>query len=83
MKYRVPAKPKSSKEISNVVIGQFVTPQNTEAIPRAAQKEGDMEKILPKRQPKVAPTKKDGTISPPRYPAPRVRAVNIIFNKKA
>ena len=49
----------------------------------AAQKDGERPINGPKRHPNVAPTKKVGTISPPLYPAPIVRAVNSIFKKKA
>ena len=48
------------------VIGQFVTPQKTAAIPQAAQREGESPISCPAMHPKVAPTQKDGTISPPR-----------------
>ena len=34
-------------------------------------------------QPKVAPVKKMGTISPPLKPAPKVSAVNSIFSRNA
>ena len=49
----------------------------------SAGREGDMPKICPNRQPKVAPVKKAGTISPPLYPAASVSAVRSIFIKKA
>ena len=64
-------------------IGQFVTPQNTDTIATAAQSDGGNPRSEPKRQPKVAPIVKDGTISPPLNPAPRVMAVNNIFQRKA
>ena len=38
------------------LFGQFVTPQNTATIPIAAQSDGEIPQICPKRQPKVAPT---------------------------
>ena len=60
-----------------------MTPQKTAVIPTAVQSVGEKPSRFPKRQPKAAPIKKDGTISPPLYPAPRVRAVNSIFKKKA
>ena len=47
------------------VIGQFVTPQNTAVMPTAVQSVGDMPVSVPNRQPKAAPVKKEGTISPP------------------
>ena len=65
------------------VIGQFVTPQKTAAIPQAAQREGESPISCPAMHPKVAPTQKDGTISPPRKPAFIVSAVRSIFQKKA
>jgi len=52
----MPSKPKSSKLISNVLIGQFVTPQNSETMPIAAQRDGLKPSNCPKRQPSVAPT---------------------------
>ena len=63
-------------------IGQFVTPQNRASIPVAAQRDGEIPKTCPNRHPNVAPVKKAGTISPPLYPAARVRAVNNIFKRK-
>ena len=65
------------------VIGQFVTPQKTAAIPQAAQREGESPISCPAMHPKVAPTQNDGTISPPRKPAFIVSAVRSIFQKKA
>ena len=49
----------------------------------AALKVGEKPVNVPKRQPKLAPIKKVGTISPPLKPAPRVRAVKMIFKRKA
>ena len=76
----------SNPNISNPIIsediGQFVTPQNTDTIPTAAQRDGDNPTKLPNRQPKVAPIQKEGTISPPLNPTPRVIAVKIIFHIK-
>ena len=68
--------------MSSEVSGQFVTPQNTEHIPIAAHRDGEKPVSVPNRKPKLAPMKKEGTISPPLYPAPRVKAVNMIFSKK-
>ena len=65
------------------VMGQFVTPQNTAIMPTAAQREGERPRSCPNRHPNVAPTKKDGTISPPLKPASSVSAVKMIFQKKA
>ena len=55
----------NSKLINSEVIGQFVTPQNTAVMPTAVQSVGDMPVSVPNRQPKAAPVKKEGTISPP------------------
>lgn len=74
---------KSSKLIIREVIGQLVTPQKRDIIPRAAQNDGDIPSILPRTHPRVAPIKNEGTISPPLKPAPRVIAVKIIFNMNA
>ena len=63
--------------------GQFVTPQNSATIPIAAHSEGEMWNTCPNTHPNVAPTKKDGTISPPLKPPPSVTAVKSIFNRKA
>ena len=69
--------------MSSDVIGQLVTPQNSEIIPTAAHSDGSKPVRLPNRHPKVAPMKKDGTISPPLKPAPRVSAVKMIFSRNA
>ena len=63
--------------------GQFATPQKQATMPTAAAKPGARPSSGPITQPKVAPTKKVGTISPPLYPAPRVRAVRAILSTKA
>ena len=57
--------PKSS--ILNIieVINVFTTPQNSATSPTAAPKQGSKPKNLPTTQPKVAPIKNVGTISPP------------------
>ena len=75
--------PKSSNPINSEVIGQFVTPQKTEIIPTAEQRDGENPKIWPNKQPNVAPTKNEGTISPPLKPEPMVIAVKIILRKKS
>ena len=49
----------------------------------AAEKEGLRPMRPPKKQPKVAPTKNEGTISPPLKPAPMVTAVKTILSAKA
>ena len=78
-----PSNPNSSNPINIEVIGQFVTPQNTAVMPRAAHREGEIPMRLPNRQPKVAPVQNAGTISPPLNPAASVRDVNSIFRRKA
>lgn len=65
------------------VMGQFVTPQNKAINPKLAEKEAGRPNSGPMIAPKVAPTKKEGTISPPLNPAPKVSAVKIIFKRKA
>ena len=64
------------------MIGQFVTPQKTAAMPTAVQSVGEKPDRFPNRQPNAAPVKNDGTISPPLNPAPNVKAVKSIFIKK-
>ena len=75
-------KPNSSQQIRKDESGQFVTPQNTVPMPAAAQSAGEKAKSLPKVQPKDAPMKNEGTISPPLYPAMIERTVNRIFMRK-
>ena len=82
-KYFIQSKPNISNPITSEVIGLFVTPQNTATMPTAAQREGDIPTNVPKRQPKVAPIQKEGTISPPLNPTPNVIAVKSIFHIKA
>lgn len=65
------------------VIGQLVTPQKRETMATAAQSDGEMPVKVPNKHPKVAPIQKDGTISPPLNPAPKVMAVKRIFQKNA
>ena len=61
--------------------GQLVAPQNTAASPSAAAKPAGIPSSGPATQPKVAPTKKEGTTSPPLNPAESVTAVNRIFSR--
>ena len=77
------SKPNSSKLRSKDEIGEFVTPQNTAAIPQAAVRDGDKPVTCPNRQPNVAPTNRVGTISPPLKPQDKVIAVKIIFKRNA
>ena len=60
-----------------------MTPQNSEIMPTAVHSDGSKPVRLPNRHPNVAPMKKDGTISPPLKPAPRVSAVKMIFSRNA
>ena len=78
----IASNPNNSKPIKSDAIGAFVTPQNTDTMPTAAQRDGEIPKSVPQRQPNVAPIVKEGTISPPLNPAPSVMAVKIIFQKK-
>ena len=75
--------PNISIESIRDVSGQFVTPQNTETIPQAAQRPIGSPNIGARKLPSVAPTNNVGTISPPLNPPPRVIAVNIILRRKA
>ena len=61
----------------------MVTPQNKAMRPKLAEKELESPKRGPIAAPKVAPTKNEGTISPPLKPAPNVSAVNRIFKANA
>ena len=79
----MPVNSNSSKQMSREVMGQFVTPQNTAPMPAAAHRAGQNPTRFPNRHQKVAPIKKEGTISPPLKPALRVTAVKRIFSKKA
>ena len=63
--------------------GQLVAPQNTPAIPMAPERAWGRPSKGPARVPKAQPVNSTGTISPPRKPAPRVRAVKRIFSRKA
>ena len=51
--------------MSRDVIGLLVTPQKSAPIPTAAHKDGEKPIRLPNIDPKEAPMKKVGTISPP------------------
>ena len=64
-KYGMPSYPNNSKLISKDVIGQLVTPQKRDVIPTAAQSVGENPIRFPNKQPKDAPMKSEGTISPP------------------
>src|SRR5699024_9471738 len=79
----MPFVPNSSAARINEVSGQFVTPQNSATIPTDALNDGEISAICPNRQPNVAPTKNEGTISPPLKPPPSVTAVKSILAKHA
>ena len=57
------------------VIGLFVTPQNTAAIPHATTSGIGSPNIGARKLPSEAPTNMAGAISPPLNPAPRDTAV--------
>ena len=82
-KKMTPSPPNSSTLRVKEATGQLMTPQNSATSPTAAAKDGSIPSNGPTTQPKVAPTKKVGTISPPLKPAPSVRAVSRSLNKKA
>ena len=63
--------------------GQFTTPQKSATRPIAAPNDGSSPKKPAAVQPKVAPIKKVGTISPPLKPVFIVMAVKSIFRAKA
>lgn len=63
------------------VIGLFVTPQNTAAIPHATTSGIGSPNIGARKLPSEAPTNMAGAISPPLNPAPRDTAVNSIFSR--
>ena len=83
VKNMMPFAPKSSILRNSEVRGQFTTPQKKQTIPRAAANPGSIPMRPPATQPNVAPTKNDGTISPPLKPQPIVMAVNSAFRRKA
>ena len=60
-----------------------MTPQNTEAMPTAAQSPGSNPVRDAKKLPNVAPIKSDGTISPPLYSPDSVMTVKMILSRKA
>ena len=65
------------------LIKLLVAQQNKPIKPSAAAKPGSNPKIPPKKQPKVAPIQKVGTISPPLKPAAKVITVKMIFKIKS
>ena len=78
-----PSPPNSSTAKVKEATGQLTTPQNSAINPTAAPKEGSSPNNGATTQPKVEPTKKVGTISPPLKPAPYVRAVSSSLAAKA
>ena len=80
---KIPEAPKSSILKNKEAMGLFTTPQNMAISPIAAPNPGSRPRSPPATFPKVAPIKKEGTISPPLYPAAKVIAVNTIFNRNA
>ena len=82
-KYSMASAPNSSTLSTTDAMGQFTAPQNTATSPMAAAKPGGRPSKAPAAQPKVAPTKKEGTTSPPLKPHPMVTAVNSSFRSHA
>ena len=82
IKYQNPTPENSSKPSAIEASGQSVTPQNSKTIPSAAPKGTDSPKIVAQNAPKVAPTKKVGTISPPLNPKPTEMQVKSSFKAK-
>ena len=79
----MPPAPNSSTLRITEAMGQFTAPQNTATSPTAAAKDGGSPSSPPAAQPNVAPTKNDGTTSPPLKPQPMVTAVNVSFRSQA
>ena len=81
------AKAKIAEQIAELNITEpkrlFVAAQKRPTRPKAAARRGSRPKIVPKRQPNVAPIAKVGTISPPLKPAAIVTAVSISFKIKS
>ena len=82
-KYSRSPVPNSSMLRNTDAMGQFTAPQNTATSPMAAPKPAGKPKKPPSTQPKQAPTKNDGTTSPPLKPNPMVTAVNSSFKSHA
>ena len=78
-----PSLPNNSMDMIKLATGQFTAPQNVQINPTAAAKPGSRPIKLPTQQPVTAPMKKDGTISPPLKPVPKVMAVNNNFTGKS
>ena len=68
-KYSKSPVPKSSMLKKTDAMGQLTAPQNTATNPIAAPKPAGRPKKPPNRHPKQAPTKKEGTTSPPCSPS--------------
>ena len=60
----------------------WVAPENTATNPIPAKSAIGIGIMADNALPKVAPTKNNGVTSPPLKPAPKVKPVNKIFNKK-
>ena len=82
-KYSRSPVPNSSMLKNTDAMGQFTAPQNTATSPMAAPKPAGSPKKPPSTHPKQAPTKKEGTTSPPLKPNPMVTAVNSSFSSHA
>ena len=75
--------PNNSNPITVQAIGVCVAPENTATNPIPAKSAIGKGINGDKALPNVAPIKKRGVTSPPLKPAPRVKLVKRIFNKKS
>lgn len=82
-KYSRSPEPNSSTLRMMEASGQFTAPQNTDTSPIAAPKPAGRPSQPAATQPKAAPTKKEGTTSPPLKPHPMVMAVKSSFHTHA
>ena len=78
-----PAPLNSSKPSRMEGIRTLVAPQKMDTSPTAAANSAGRPSSGPITQPKVAPTKKLGTTSPPLNPQARVSAVRKILHRKS
>ena len=74
--------PNNSNPMTVQAIGVCVAPENTATKPIPAKSAIGKGTIIDSALPKVAPMKNKGVTSPPLKPAPKVKVVNKIFNKK-
>ncbi len=62
--------------------GRFVPPDSIASAPRTANAPESSEKMVANVLPKVAPSTRSGTTSPPTKPASVERSTNMAFSKK-